>query len=186
MNTTLWILQILLAVVLMASALFCLFVPKEKLASKMSWITAYSDNMRYFICTAKIAGAAGLVLPMSLNIIPVLTPIAALAIAIFMGFAVFYHIQKKEYKDLAGPIIFMLISLLKPKSSHAFLISSKVFIRYGRLRRLPKRRPPQSWSKLWPALDSTACIGQPSLQVPSPFRGGQHIALAGRSLVRGR
>jgi hypothetical protein len=111
MNTTVWIFQGLVATALTASGLFILFSSKEKLGSKLSWVQEYSDGMRYFICLAKILGAIGLVVPMYANLWPILTPMAALGIALFMVFAMQYHIKKKEYKDVPATIIFFALSI---------------------------------------------------------------------------
>ncbi|MEZ4937270.1 MAG: DoxX family protein [Crocinitomicaceae bacterium] len=110
MNTTIWTLQIVVAIALTTSALIILLGNKEKLSSRMSWISHYSDKMRYFICTSKILGGLGLILPMAFSILPLLTPIAGFAIALFMLFAMTYHVRKKEYKEIPATIIFFGIS----------------------------------------------------------------------------
>ena len=111
MNTLLWILQVVLAVALTASGTIIMIIPKDKLAGKLSWVSEYTDQMRYFICYSKIAGAIGLILPLYLNILPILTPIAASFIALFMIFAMRYHFLHREYKDLPATIIFLVLSL---------------------------------------------------------------------------
>ena len=111
MNTTLWIIQGILATVFAASGLIIMFLPKEKLATKLSWVKEFPDWLRYFICSSKITGAIGLILPIYLNILPILTPIAAFGIAMIMILAMGYHLRKKEYKDLPATIIFLCLSL---------------------------------------------------------------------------
>ena len=110
MNTTLWILQGLVAIALTVSGLLIMLMPKEKLAPKLSWVKEYSNGMRYFICLSKILGAMGLILPMYLNIVPVLTPVSACCIALFMLLAMRYHFTKKEYKDVPATIIFFVLA----------------------------------------------------------------------------
>jgi hypothetical protein len=111
MNTALWIIQGLVATALTASGIIIMIVPKEKLAKKLSWVNEYSNGMRYFICISKILGAVGLILPVQLNILPILTPVAACFIALFMLFAMRYHIIKKEYKDIPATVIFFVLAL---------------------------------------------------------------------------
>jgi len=111
MNTTLWIIQGILATVFTASGLIIMLLPKEKLTSKLSWVNEYSNGMRYFICSSKIAGAIGLIVPMHLNILPILTPIVALGIAMIMVLAMAYHVRKKEYKDVPATVLFLALSL---------------------------------------------------------------------------
>lgn len=109
MNTTVWIIQGIVATVLTASGFITILVRKEKLATKLSWVKEYSDTMRYFIGSSKIAGAIGLILPTYLNIMPILTPIAACCIALFMLLAMRYHFSKKEYKDVPATVIFLAL-----------------------------------------------------------------------------
>jgi hypothetical protein len=111
MNTVIWTIQGLVATALTASGVIIMTLPKEKLAKKLSWVSEYSDGMRYFICISKILGAIGLILPMYLNIFPTLTPIAACFIALFMVFAMRYHFVKKEYKDVPATIIFFILAV---------------------------------------------------------------------------
>lgn len=111
MNTTLWIIQGILAIVFFSSGLIILLMPKEKLAPKLSWVKEIPNWLRYFICSSKIAGAFGLILPLFLNILPVLTPIAACGIATIMILAMGYHIRKKEFKDIPATIIFLGLSV---------------------------------------------------------------------------
>jgi len=110
MNTTIWIIQGILATVFTASGLIILLY-KEKLKSKLSWLNEYSSVMVVWICLSKIAGAVGLILPMYCNILPILTPIAAFGIAAIMILALAYHIRKKEYKDAPATILFLVLAL---------------------------------------------------------------------------
>jgi hypothetical protein len=110
MNTTIWIIQGILATVFALSGTV-IYLFKDTLKPKLSWLTAYSPNMVLFICVSKIIGALGLILPMYLNTAPILTPIAALGIATIMLLAMAYHLRKKEYKDLPATIFFLVLSL---------------------------------------------------------------------------
>lgn len=116
MNTTLWIIQGILAAVFTLSG-SVVYLMRDKLKSKMSWLTEYSPSMILMICLSKILGAIGLVLPLYLGIAPILTPLAAVGIAIIMFLAFVYHLQHKEYKDVPATILFFALS---------------VFVAYGR------------------------------------------------------
>ena len=111
MNSTIWITQGIVATTLTVSGLIIMLLPKEKLTPKLSWVKEYSDGMRYFICSSKIIGAIGLMVPMYWNILPILTPIAACCIAMFMLLAMRYHFSKKEYKDVPATIIFLVLTI---------------------------------------------------------------------------
>lgn len=110
MNTTLWIVQGLVAAALIVSGTLILVLPKATLAARMSWINAYSDGMRRFICLSKIAGGIGLTLPMALGVYPALTLAAAAGTIVLMLLAIRYHISKAEYKDLPANVVFIALA----------------------------------------------------------------------------
>lgn len=113
MNTTsIWIMQGILASIMAASGLVILIIPKSRLENRLYWIRKYPNSMRIFICTAKILAAIGLTAPMLLNVLPILTPIAALGIVLLMIAALNYHLQTKEYKDVPATVIFLSMALL--------------------------------------------------------------------------
>jgi len=91
MNTALWIAQVLVAVVVALTGCVKLVMPREKLARKMHWAATWPRERIKLLGFAEVAGAAGLVLPMATGIAPVLTPIAALCLAVLMGGAVQTH-----------------------------------------------------------------------------------------------
>jgi len=96
MNTGLWVLQGLLGFVFFAAGAVKTFVPKAKLVDKMTWMTDYSDGQVKLIGLAELLGGVGLVVPWYLGILPILTPIAAAALAFIMGGAVMVHVRRKE------------------------------------------------------------------------------------------
>lgn len=71
---------------------------KEKLSAnpKMAWVEDFSDNSVRGIGALEVAAAIGLILPWALDIAPVLTPLAALGVAIIMAGATFTHLRRSE------------------------------------------------------------------------------------------
>lgn len=96
MNTVLWIVQGLLAAVFLMSGIMKSTRPKEKLAEKMPWVNNFSAIQVKLIGFSQLLAALGLVLPMLLNIAPVLTPLAALGLVITMISAAVYHYRNNE------------------------------------------------------------------------------------------
>ena len=84
--------------------------PIEKLAEKMPWVNDYTPTMVRFIGISELLGAIGLILPWVTGIQPILTPIAAAALALVLVFAAIYHIGKGEYKEVG--FNFVLFALL--------------------------------------------------------------------------
>lgn len=110
MNTTLLIIQGTLAIVFTASGTI-IYLLKDKLKNKLSWLTNFSPQMVAFICISKVVGALGLVLPTFLRINPQITLFAAIGLATIMILAMVYHIRKKEYKDVPATVVFLALLL---------------------------------------------------------------------------
>ena len=53
----------------------------------------------------EVLAALGLILPAALGVLEVLTPLAALGIALLMAGAAVTHIRRHETRALAGPIV---------------------------------------------------------------------------------
>ena len=103
------IIQSILAAIFFLSG-SVIYLLKDKLKYKLSWLTSYSPRMVLFICLSKIIGALGLFISMLFNL-PFLTLISALGLASIMVLATLYHLKKKEYKDLPATLIFLVLLL---------------------------------------------------------------------------
>jgi len=119
MNITLWILQILLALVFLAHGL--LFVsPPPEVAAQMN--AALPRWFQLFLGTAEILAAIGLTLPGLTRIRPGLVPAAAAGIMIVMVSATAVHLSRREFRAAVITVVLLLIA---------------TFVAYGRWRRLP-------------------------------------------------
>ncbi|WP_410658869.1 DoxX family protein [Amycolatopsis sp. lyj-112] len=101
MDTALWIVAWLLAVMYLVSGVGKLFVPREKIAGVASgagWVLDFSPGAVKAIGAVEILGAVGLILPALLDIAPVLVPLAALGLALVMAGAVVLRIRRHEPK----------------------------------------------------------------------------------------
>jgi hypothetical protein len=113
MNIALWFIQGILAGMFAMAGLMKTFQPKEKLAPKLPWVNDYSDGMVKFIGISEFIGAVGLILPWALQIYPILTPIAAAALALVMVLAAIYHLRKGEYKAIGfNFVLFALCAIV--------------------------------------------------------------------------
>jgi uncharacterized membrane protein YphA (DoxX/SURF4 family) len=111
-NTVLWILQGFLAAVFLATGLTKLTQPRRKMAAgPMSWAAQVTDRQFRAIGVVEVLGAVGLILPAALKIAPVLTPIAAVGLALTMIAAVLTHLQLGE-ADRIGPAIVLFLLLV--------------------------------------------------------------------------
>lgn len=96
MNLAIWIVQGLLAVMMLAAGMFKIATPREKLSEKFRWAKTWTDGNVKLLGLAEVLGAAGLILPGLLHVLPVLTPIAGICLAILMVGAVKVHADLKE------------------------------------------------------------------------------------------
>lgn len=114
MNILIWALQSLLATMFCFSGLMILLQPKEKLAPKMPFVNDYTPAMVKLVAYAHILGALGLILPLLLNIMPVLTPLAACGLALVMLLAIKYNLGRHDMKSVAVDgvltVLFILIA----------------------------------------------------------------------------
>ena len=62
----------------------------------MDWVDDFSDGQVKGIGVLELLGALGLVLPWALGIAKVLTPVAAVGLALVMVGAVVTHVRRKE------------------------------------------------------------------------------------------
>ena len=95
MNVVLWILQVLLGVMFVLAGVMHGF-RQEQAKKQMIWMQAVPSGVLTFIGTAEILGGIGLVLPALTNILPVLTPLAAIGLTIIMILAAILHFRRGE------------------------------------------------------------------------------------------
>jgi hypothetical protein len=96
MNIALWVAQGLVAFAMLGAGGFKLATPRAKLAEKMKWAATWTDSNVKLLGLAEALGGVGLVLPWLLGIVPILTPVAAVCLAIIMAGAVKTHLDLKE------------------------------------------------------------------------------------------
>lgn len=107
MTTALWITQGFAALVFLLTGALKLVTPKEKLAGKMHWAASWPASRIKLLGFAEVAGAIGLVLPAALHIAPVLTPIAAICLAVLMLGAVQTH--RRLHESFVPPLVLALV-----------------------------------------------------------------------------
>ena len=104
MNTALWVVQGILAFAYVAAGGIKASQPKEALEAKMAWAQDFSAGTVRLIGFVEILGAAGLVLPMMLDIYPWLTHFAAAGLALLMIGAAGTHVKRKEWGLMLIPL----------------------------------------------------------------------------------
>ena len=105
-----WIVSGLLAVVYLGVGAMKLVSPKERLAKNMGWVENASAPVVKLVGALEILGALGLVLPVLLNIAPVLTPLAASGLVAVQLVAIVVHLRRGE-RAIVPNIVLLLLAL---------------------------------------------------------------------------
>lgn len=112
LNTSLWIIQALLAAAFGMAGFMKISSPIEQLAQGgTSFVNEYAESTVRLIGICELLGAIGLILPAALRIKPVLTPAAAVGIALLMISATGYHVSHGE-PFMASIILFLLAAFV--------------------------------------------------------------------------
>ncbi len=124
MNAALWVIQVLLAAFSLAAGWNHGLRPIAETMQSSPWAADLPLALVRFIGYAELAAGIGLILPAATRILPILTPWAAVGLAIIMGLAIPFHIVRGE-----GNVIAL----------HIVVVGLCVFVAWGRFRRLPIR-----------------------------------------------
>ncbi|HEU0238337.1 MAG TPA: DoxX family protein [Micromonosporaceae bacterium] len=110
-----WVLQIFLAAVFLGAGATKVSQPKEKLQPRMGWVEGVAPGHIKLLATAELIGAIGLVLPWATGIARVLTPLAAVGLAVVMAGAVLVHRSRKEpwYAQLVLLIACLVVAIVR-------------------------------------------------------------------------
>lgn len=122
MNIILWVVQVLLAVAFIMAGGMKIMTPHDALATQMAWVNHAPAFAPKVIGTLEILGALGLILPSLLRIKPMLTPLAALGLALLMAGAFVTHLVLGEYGMSLPSLALGLLAL---------------FVAWGRRKRSP-------------------------------------------------
>lgn len=98
-----WVLQVLLAVVLVAAGGLNAVRGKAKLLEdpRMGWVEDFADSTIRTIGVLEVAAAVGLIVPWWLDIATVLTPLAAVGVVAIQTGAMFIHRRRGEMQMFA-------------------------------------------------------------------------------------
>ncbi|MED5815625.1 DoxX family protein [Mycolicibacterium sp. 050232] len=110
MHTALWIITIIAAAAYAAGGTTMLLMSRERyrsMGSTQHWVDEFGAGHLKAIGTIKLVGALGLVLPVATGIAPVLTPVAACGLALFMAGAATTRFRRSEWLYMAGDVVYL-------------------------------------------------------------------------------
>lgn len=97
---------IVLAMFLMAAAMKS-FTPKAEFEKKMPWAKELSQEKLRMIGAFEVLGALGVTLPIWLDVLPWVTPVAGILLIVLVLNATMLHMRRKE----TGNVIFTLVNV---------------------------------------------------------------------------
>jgi uncharacterized membrane protein YphA (DoxX/SURF4 family) len=111
MNTLLWILQIVLALIFTAAGAIKLIQPRDQLAKTLGgWVYDFPAALLKPLGLAELLGAAGLIVPPLVRIAPILTAIAACGLLVTMIAAMVTHARRGEYPNVAINVLLAIMA----------------------------------------------------------------------------
>jgi putative oxidoreductase len=111
MNIALWVAQILLAAMFGMAGTMKTFQP-AKTKEQFPWAKNRSDAFVRFVGISELVGGLGLILPLLTGILPWLTLLAAIGLALIQLLAIFTeHLPKKEYNVIPINVILITIAV---------------------------------------------------------------------------
>ena len=106
MNTALWIVQALLALVFLGSGALKLTQSREQLVPRVGeWVQDYPAGGIKAIGAAEVLAAIGLIVPPATHILPALAPLAAVGLVAVMAGALVVHARRGEYSKVAVNLV---------------------------------------------------------------------------------
>lgn len=112
MSIALWVLQILLALMFLMAGVQKSFRPEEKLHESFPWAQDFSLGTVRFIGVSELLAAVGLILPAVTGIWPILTPLAAVGLAIIMLLAMVVHYRRNEYGAIGFNAVLLILAVV--------------------------------------------------------------------------
>ncbi|MER6973153.1 DoxX family protein [Nocardioides sp. NPDC000445] len=107
MNIALWIVAGVFAFGYIAGGIVKQTMPYEKYAAKLGWPEDFTPANVRFMGVVEVLGGIGLVLPGLVSVAPILVPVAASGMALYMAGAITERIRRGEYKELVGDLVFL-------------------------------------------------------------------------------
>jgi hypothetical protein len=110
LNVTLWVIAGLLAVAFTGGGTSLLLMGRERyraIGDSQHWVDDFGDGHLQFIGAVKILGSLGVILPGATGIAPILTPLAACGMVMFMTGAATTRFRRNEWKLLGPDLVYL-------------------------------------------------------------------------------
>ena len=120
METVTTVIQVFLALGFAVSGLIKLILPYAKFAKLpgAAWVSDFKPEHIRLIGVLEVCAAVGIIVPLFLHSLTMLTPLAAVGLALVMAGAMATHLRRVEYWPMVVNLIYLGLAL---------------FVAYGRL-----------------------------------------------------
>jgi uncharacterized membrane protein YphA (DoxX/SURF4 family) len=110
MDTIIAVIQVVLGLLLTVGGLLKLTVPYAKYTDipAVAWSKDFKPEHILLIGVLEVSGGIGLIVPLVLRSLTMLTPLAAVGIALYMSGAMATHLRRSEYLHMVGILVFFL------------------------------------------------------------------------------
>jgi hypothetical protein len=114
LDTFLWILQVILALVFLGFAYLHTFAFEQGVSSpRAAWMSAVGRQNMRIIGLLEFLAAIGLILPAITGVLPWLTPLAASMLVVLMVFAIAFHARRPgEVPNLLLNVLLGVLALI--------------------------------------------------------------------------
>jgi uncharacterized membrane protein YphA (DoxX/SURF4 family) len=110
MDTVITVIQVVLGLLLTVGGLLKLTLPYAKYTNMpgVAWSKDFKPEHIRLIGVLEVSGGVGLIVPLFLHSLTMLTPLAAVGIALYMSGAMATHLRRSEYAHMVGILMFFL------------------------------------------------------------------------------
>ncbi len=113
MDTAITIIQVLLALLFTISGVLKLTRPYSKFVKlpAQDWANDFQPQIIRLIGVFEVCAAVGLIVPLLLHTLPMLTPLAGVGMAMIMAGAMATHLRRIEYANVVGNLVWLGLAL---------------------------------------------------------------------------
>jgi VIT1/CCC1 family predicted Fe2+/Mn2+ transporter len=113
MDSTITVIQVLLTFFAGGAGSLRLAIPQTRLAKLpfQEWANDFKPQHIKLIGALEVSAAVGIVVPLLLDSLTMLTPLAAVGIALVMAGAMATHLRREEYLNMAGNMVWLGLAL---------------------------------------------------------------------------
>jgi hypothetical protein len=113
MGNTITVIQVLLTIFAGAAGLLRLATPQARLAKLpfQGWANDFKPQHIKLIGALEVSAAVGIIIPLLLGSLAILTPLAAVGLALVMAGAMATHLRRAEYLNMVGNLVWLGLAL---------------------------------------------------------------------------